>query len=297
MIYFVKQSIYVFTLGLRKTTYMFYSIVKIVLLTKPKYKFPLTDRDDIIVIGNAPSFLEDLNAYPGFFKGKDLMCVNNFPSSDLYETLKPNYIFIIDTAYYSWGKDMMPVVEKTLNCIVEKTSWEVTMFVPQLGRKASSIKMLTAKNPLVKIQHYNYTVVDGFDWFSHRIFRANLGMPLCKNVIVAAIFGAINMRYKNVYLTGVDNAFFKEIVVGKDNVLYTNASYFYSKDKVKGTFYNNIEKGEKMAMPDFFKWCYNTFTGYKKLSVYSRFMNVKVINTTEHSFIDAFEKKNVSELL
>ncbi|HVD98323.1 MAG TPA: hypothetical protein VNB90_08975 [Cytophagaceae bacterium] len=286
------------SIWIKKFIYSIYSLVKIVLLSKPGYRIPVLEKEEIVVIGNAPSFGEDLQKYPDFFKSKELLCVNNFPSSENYERLQPRYIVLIDNGYYPANNKLLPWAEKTLNAIAEKTTWEVTLFIPQLARKADLVNSIPAKNKMVKINYYNYTVLDGFDWLVHRLFRANLGMVLCKNVIVAAIFISINMRYKKIYLTGVDNSFFKDIAVPKDNELYVSMSYFYAKDKDKhtGHFYNNLEKNEKMDVTDFFRWCYFSFLSYKKLKAYSKYQKVQVINTTIHSYIDAFEKKSIDEI-
>ncbi len=297
MVYYAKKYVHLLSEAIRKTIYMFYSLLKMVLLSKIKYGFPVVKKAEVIVVGNAPSFLQDFKAYPDFFKTRELICVNNFPSSDLYVELKPKYLLILDSAFY-WEESNVPAVQKTLKALVERTSWELTIFIPQLGRKSRVFKKVQMQNSFIKVRYYNYTVVDGFDWFNHRIFRLNLGMPLAKNVIVAAIFAAINMRYKKIFLTGVDNSQFKDIAVDKDNELYASTDYFYAKDgeKWRGQLYNNLEKREKMDVTSFFKWCYNNFLAYKKLNVYSKHMGVQVINTTEQSYIDAFERKSLSEL-
>jgi hypothetical protein len=299
MIYNLKKGVYLFSIFCRKFLYTFYSFVKILILTKLKYKIPKINGDAIVIIGNAPSFSEDYTNNPDFFTKKDLLCVNNFPSTERYELLKPKYVFLLDGVYFGSEETLQPWAKKTLDNIRDKTNWKITLFVPQLSAKAQYIKQIASRNNNVTLCYYNYTIVDGFDTLTHFLYKNNLGMPVCKNVILGAIFSAINMRYKTIYLTGVDNSFFKDIVVDKQNDMYLNMAYFSAKDADKrtGHFYNNLEKGEKMDVSDFFRWCYFNFLGYKKLEAYAKSMDVKVINTTENSYIDAFERKTISELL
>lgn len=298
LLYHIKKIIDLFFEFWQKLANCFYSFGKIIVLSQLKNKIPVVNGKEIVVIGNAPSFGEDYASNPDFFHTKDLMCVNNFPSTERYEVLKPRYVFFLDGIYFFPEESMKPFAKKTLDSIKEKTTWKVTVFVPQLYRKATYIKTIAAANPNVTICYFNYTILEGFDWLIHFCYKNNLGMPMCKNVVLAAIFASLNMRYKKIYLTGVDNTFFKDIFVSPENDLFVNMVYFYNNngEKATGHFYNNLETSDRMDVTDFFQWCYLNFKGYKNLKRYGDYMNSEIINTTIKSYIDAFEKKSVSEL-
>ncbi len=278
---------------------MLASIVKILILSKFNVKIPVATQKDAIVIGNGPSFKKSLNEAPSFFENKDLICVNAFPATPEYELLKPSTLVWLDNAYYP--KEGLPLredIKELIEAIVKTTTWKLTIFLPQLSLSAPYLKALAQRNPNIQLCYFNYTIIKGFDWFSYFFYKRNIGMPLCQNVVVASIFFSINRKYKNIYLTGVENSFFKNIIVSEENEVYLQHSHFYSDNKKDNitTVHKSPGSVEKAEIAGVLTMAVKTFTGYKILRKYGDYMGATIYNITEGSYVDAFERKKITDL-
>ena len=122
------------------------------------------------------------------------------------------------------------------------------------------------------------------------VFNRNMGTCGYQNVIVCAIFFFIMQRAGAVYLTGVENDWHREYVIGKDNQIYREYVHFYGRERRRMEMF---QKGE-------FHKCiyeyYMTMYQYHILGQYARADKVRIYNTTPDSYIDVFEKCSVDEL-
>jgi hypothetical protein len=76
-----------------ETANTLYSFLKVLISSKPtktikQYK---GDNNTIVVLGNGPSFHKYFENHSDFLVGKDLICVNHFPTSEYYSKLKPRF--------------------------------------------------------------------------------------------------------------------------------------------------------------------------------------------------------------
>jgi hypothetical protein len=276
------------------------SIIKILVLSRFNVKLPKATNKECIILGNGPSLKNVLDFKRDFFLGKDLFCVNMFPSSKEFSELKPTNLVWLDTGFYMF-KDLdsmklkRPDVYKVINDLIEKTSWDLILYIPTLAKNANYLRDIQVKNTLIKIQFYNYTIVKGFFWFRHLFFKANLGMPLCQNVLGASLFLALNKGYKQLYVLGADHTWAQSLVVEDNNELGMKQFHFNSdneKPKIT-TIYKSPESKQKIKISEFFMACVKTFEVYYVLEEYSKALHAKIINATEGSYIDAFEKKKI----
>jgi hypothetical protein len=278
---------------------VFLSLIKIVVLSKLKVNIPQTTNDTVIVLGNGPSFKESLLKNPDFFKNKDFVCVNNFPSTPEYDLLEPSACVMLDDGYFPKDKTKLSETAiNTINNLITKTTWELTLFLPQLSKHSEYLKEIPAKNKNIKLCYFNYTIVEGFDWFKHWIYKKNIGMPQCQNVVAASACLALNMGYKTIELIGVENSFFKNIIVDENNILYLEHFHFYS-DKSKKHItraYKMPGMTESINMSEFLMLGVKTFKSYYSLEKYARYLGKKIYNLTEDSYVDAFERKKITDL-
>ncbi|MFN3404422.1 MAG: hypothetical protein ACK40G_10040 [Cytophagaceae bacterium] len=298
MVYKVKR----FFEALENVLYNFYevikSLVKLLVLSRFYIKVPKATRDVCFVIGNGPSFKSVLQSNLELLKSSELFCVNNFPSSDEYELLKPGNCVLLDPGYYPQDiSKMNPVLSKTIHDIVSKTNWKLNLFIPVLASKAKHLTSLPSKNRNVTVYFYNYTIIKGFKFFRNFLFSRNLGMPQCQNVLGATIFLAVNSGYKKVYLIGADHTIGKNIFVNENNELCMIHEHFYSDGKktITPAYNPNVSK-KRLNIAEFYQLCVKTFTTYYILEEYAKGKNAKIYNLSEGSYIDAFERKNINDL-
>lgn len=272
------------------------SLIKIPLLSRWYFKLPRGMNREVIVIGNGPSFSDAFHNHYNFFNEKDIICVNGFPSSDEYIQLKPYMLVWLDVGFYPRNKtDLRPDLAILLDNIVLKTTWKIHILLPQLAKPAKFLKELESLNPLIKIIYFNYTVVDGFELFKNFIYKNRLGMPLCQNVVVAATFLSVSMKYDKVYLTGVENSFFKDITVDHENQIMLNHTHFYDKNLKNAPLkiFKRPDNKQPIDIAGVLMMAVKTFRGYRNVQIFSEYMGVKIYNISTDSYVDAFERRNI----
>ena len=107
-------------------------------------------------------------------------------------------------------------------------------------------------------------------------------MPRPQNISNAAIFCAINSGYKKIYLYGVEHSWLKSFDVDPVNhKIYANDSHYY-----KNEYIRYYKRGEYCRV---LRNQYLTFKSHFMLRDYADSENIKIVNKTKNSFIEAYE--------
>ena len=267
------------------------SIIRIILLAKFRVKLMDRENDECVILANGPSLSSMLAQHPEFLEGKDLVCVNHFPTTEYFQQLNPAYY--VTSAPDLWLDDIDSFFVKQSNDLfsqmAESTTWPLNFHIPYESRKFHRWQRLLKKNPEIRIVYYNNTPVEGWKWFRHMCFRLNLGMPRPHNVLIPCLTHTINMGYSKIYLWGADHSWLSEISVDNQNKVLINQKHFYDQDSSVGKPLDKRGVGER-NMPELLTKFVHAFNGYFVLKEYARDCNVSVINATPGSFIDAFER-------
>jgi hypothetical protein len=116
-------------------------------------------------------------------------------------------------------------------------------------------------------------------------------MPRCVNVLINAIFLAINMGYKEIFLVGADHSWHEDIFVGTDNQVFRKGVYFYSDDNPSFIpAFKGPEENKKFKMHELFRLISLVFEGHQEMAEYAKFSGAKVYNVSKKSYIDAYER-------
>jgi hypothetical protein len=270
------------------------SLIRIVVLTRASSRFPIPEKTTCLVLGNGPSLGNILKNDTLILKEYDLICVNHFPASGDYVKIKPQNCIWLDPAFY---QDNRPALaDKTIDAIIKETSWPVNLFLPAQARKKEAVRKINASNSFITIRYFNYTIVNGFQWFRHLLYKYNLGMPQCQNVLAAALFRAINAGYSRVFLLGADHTWIKDMVVMDDNELYIRSTHFYTEENKTPLVKLKDVSGKKRLITEFLISAAKAFKSYYLLQEYACYCNVKVYNATPGSYIDAFDRASPFEI-
>lgn len=272
------------------------TLIRIVLLSKIPKKLSFAGKSDqCVLLGNGPSLNQSLKDHPEFIKNRTVFCVNFFAISELYEQLKPS-IYVI-AAPEIGIKNVQPHIKeryvRLFLTICEKTEWPIWLYLPFSLRRSGFFrnKILNelSRNTNITVRFFNNTPVEGFWRFCRFFFRLNLGMPRPHNVFIPSIFLAINLSFKKIYLLGADHSWLKEIHVDENNNVLINQKHFYDEDH--STPRPMLKKGrDKRRLHEvLIKFVY-AFEGYFILERYAQSRQVKIINATPGSYIDAFER-------
>lgn len=267
------------------------SLLKVAIKSR-SVKIPIAGKDTCVVLGNGTSLTPVLEKNPAFLDDKEVFCVNSFASTELYEQVRPACYFILDPGYWHYQGEKDNRIGKMMDDMVTKTTWPLKLFMPQGARRSKLLMQLQERNRNIKIVFFNYTPVKGFRWLEHWLFRYNMGMPQSQNVMVAAVFMSINMKYKTTYILGAEHNWLVNLHVGDDNIVYIKYGHFYedpSKVSYSKFFVDDTRK-ETFSIQKALYTFAKIFYGYERVRKYADAMGTKVYNATPGSFIDAFDR-------
>jgi hypothetical protein len=273
------------------------SLIRIILLAKWRVKLSMRHHDVCVILANGPSLGKTIQQHHQFLQGKDLICVNHFPSTEYFGQLKPNYY--MTSAPDLWLDDIDQFFVDQSNRLFQKisrdTRWPLMLHIPQESKKFNRWQSWLRTNPNIKVIYYNNTPIEGWRWFRHWCFRLNLGMPRPHNVLIPSLTNAINMGYRQIYLLGADHSWLSEISVNDQNLVLINQKHFYDHQTSQGKPLDKRGVGQR-NMPELLTKFVHAFNGYFVLREYAESRSVSILNATPGSFIDAFERVDLKSL-
>ncbi|WP_142603204.1 hypothetical protein [Solitalea koreensis] len=225
----------------------------------------------------------------------ELFVVNSFAVSPYFVDLKPaNYIFL-DQYFTAYDGKQTPIeaVKKTFEHLATDVSWPITIFMPAKSARNSFHLELKKSNPNINICYYNYVVAKGFKWVKHWLFSHNLAMPQCQNILNACIFIAINRKFKNVYLLGADHSWHEQLIVDNSNDIVITDKHFYNEKGKEIEMKSRAHDPKEYGIHKFFELISKAFYSYLVLRSYADSQGVNIFNSSEKSYIDAFERKSI----
>ena len=267
------------------------SLIRILLLAKWKVVLAEPVHKECVILANGPSLSRMIQDHPEFLEGKDMVCVNHFPSTEYYGHLQPP--FYVTSAPDLWLDDIDDFFVEQSNQlfqdITKKTQWPLLFHIPYESRKFQRWQTHLESNENIKLIFYNNTPIEGWRWFRHLCFRLNLGMPRPHNVLIPCLTHTINMGYQNIYLWGADHSWLSEISVNYQNQVLINQRHFYDHQTSKGKPLDKRGVGQR-NMPELLTKFVHAFNGYFVLKEYAQSRGVSILNATPGSFIDAFDR-------
>ena len=96
------------------------------------------------------------------------------------------------------------------------------------------------------------------------------------------------MKYKNIFLYGADHSWHEDLKINSGNQVDVNHTHFYDKEKVVMPMYKL--EGKPFYMHEILRKLHLAFKAYHTIKKYAVSRQTKIINSSEKSYIDAFEK-------
>lgn len=237
-----------------------------------------------MILGNGPSLNDSLANHLDFIKQSDIFCVNLFAISPFYTQLKPNNYLLLDDAFLDINHERASLAIKHL---VADTTWAVNLYVPYKFKKSHYFIENISKNSNLKPFYFNYVIFEGYDWLRFWIYKQELAMPQCQNVLVALLFRCINLGYEQIYLLGADHTWHETLRLNQDNKLILTDTHFYGQ---KDYDVGSTMPQNKSYLAAQFLSLHKAFKGYEVLARYAKHQKTKIINASERSYVDVFEK-------
>ncbi len=244
---------------------------------------PIADNDiKLRVLGNGKSLIETSLSNDCTV---EYMVVNRHVLADNYVEIKPKYYVLADPYFFDH-----PEGKKILQKINEKTTWQMTLFIPY-NRKIDFTKWFD--NSLITVIPYNNSPFNGYKYIAYQLYNKKLAMPVVQNVLVACIMLGIYMKFSRIELYGVEHNWLKNLYVGDDNLVYLLNEHFYDKEKVLPRPQKDIQNLDEYPLYRNISDYARMFQSYWEISKYIKETGIttKIINCTKGSFIDAFERE------
>ncbi len=238
------------------------------------------------IICNGPSLKKSLVENADFIKSNVKISVNFMPLYDDFFDLKPEFLVLVDPIF--WSNDNKKILEDKINKLnqrLQEIEWKLDIIMPKVSQQNNRIiNKIKSKNNINII--YINSEETKTEKYSEMIYHfiLNKSVPNFQNVNVAAIYFALNIGFKEIYLFGCDHDWIKNIVVKNDSKLYLKDIHFYKDSHEEN--YNKIDSNLEYQ----FKSIYTLHNSYSKLNKYSNYLNAKIYNAAEESMIDEFEK-------
>lgn len=282
---------------LLKGTQSFFTVLKIVLrsnLWPQKHQ----DKGPCFILGNGPSLKPVLSFYGDKLQEYTLVCVNKFPDTEHFVRLKPRYYVICSEEF--WATDTVdPHHQGRLNMIkaaIARTDWPLNFFIPEGSKSNPAFLEGIRENPNINLVFYNTTPVEGLLKVSNWLMKKRLGSPRPHNVLIPSILNMINCGFEKIYLLGADHSWIPMISVDEQNNALVNQQHFY--DAGTSTSQRMYRAGKKpRRLYEILEKFMFSFRAYFDLKHLAETNGVQIYNCTEGSFIDAFERKPLSEIL
>lgn len=246
----------------------------------------------IIILGNGPSLI-GLIENENFNKIRENyhFCVVNFSIlSPFFQQLKPEYITIADPLFFE-----RPIKDENVKLFIkelEKINWNIYLIVPFIFYKKLKQELINLTYVTIIPIHTNIISKSiSNNYIRNLIYKKGLSCPRIQNVIVACIYSMINFGYKQIYLYGVDHSWTSQLCVNKHNQVCMKDKHFYDDENIELKPYLKCS-GEEYKMHELLRDFAYMFESYHELQSYSEYLkNVKIINKSPDSFIDAFIKE------
>lgn len=250
-------------------------------------------KSGIVILANGPSLTDMISTNSSFLDGKTTMCVNSFPTTEYFTSIKPSF-FIISAPDY-WLENVRPVYVEMRNELIErllKVNWDLTVFIPTMAKHSALWSDLKKNNKHITLHYYNLTPVYGFRCFRNFCYKRNIGIPRPHNILIPALMMSIKMKFADIYLWGADHSWLPHIFVDQENTVYLTQKHFYDKETaIPSTMQKNVKEDRKLHEM-LYKFVY-TFEGYFFIREFAEKSRSKIWNCTPGSFIDAFNRLKI----
>ena len=246
----------------------------------------------LFILANGPSLAKVLDSVKGL-NNVDFCVVNLSANTDVFWVLKPKMYVITDMSLYvNPDKKIFQQLREN----IFKIDWDIEFYLP-FHYPDWAIKWFTANS---HITVYRYTTEtwspenDMFKNFRLWLYKQELLAPACTNVLIAAIYVSLLRGYKRIYLFGADHSWLKDIRINDNNQVVVQDAHYYGTVEHVWLDY----QGNPISITDLLESNLSTFRNHHNLRAFADYLgDVKIINCTEGSYIDAYERGKLEDII
>lgn len=249
--------------------------------------------EKLIILGNGPSLKEHLENDLELLQNNTTMAVNKFCLTDAYESVKPNYYVIVDPLFMmdNVTEEYKQMQDEVFERFEQCTDWPLELFIAGRGQGNARLQTLIEKRPNIKLHYISITTVEGLRSASHFYYKKGWGTPFVGNVIVSSLMSAINCGFKEIILLGIDHTIHTTAFVNSKNLVCYRKQHYYKDKPVDVPVYVDLEETKPLKLHEYLDMWTMTFKSYHQINDYAISKDVKIINATPVSNVDAFERR------
>jgi len=259
-------------------------------------RIPKAEGTRVIIAGNGPSLGTQLKTHLSILEKEPILCVNHFVDSPDFSLIKPRYYCMLDPNFFltHLSEEREKKREITFENLNRLTTWDMDLFFPLLPGQIILENYLTSP----RLHMHICNIFPGFTLPGIRnlVYRTGFFMPPPQNVLIAAIFQAINMGYKEIYLLGAEHSWLQDLCVKENNLLYIVHRHFSGKTEFTPMYKAAPKNTETFKVHELLGAFRRTFRSYWLLKEYAASRGTVIYNATPDSYIDAFERRDLSTL-
>lgn len=249
-----------------------------------------------VILANGPSlriFLDNLQESTKLYDKPDYFVVNDFVNDSSFLKLKPRHYVLSDPLFF-WDTIYKERGHKVMNGLAEKVDWQMFLYIPCIYLKSDYL-IPVRQNKNITIIGFHSIHYAGLECLRHYYYKKGWGNGEFGSVVLNAIYAALILGYKDIQLYGVDHTFFKDLFVDQNNVFCHKEEHFYSKEVELKPFLCHYFKGEtrNYTVSYFLKEKASIFEGHEVMNNFARSVGARILNCTETSMIDAYERKSM----
>lgn len=234
----------------------------------------------LTILANGPSLKGELSKID--YSDGDFCVVNDFYKSPYYSIIKPKYHVLADPLYFTQSADIEP--------FIQSVNWELRLFVPYSAwRKMDILRNMPSK--FITVIPFHTIAIESFKIVDLFLYKRGLSMPKAQNVLVPSIFNGINMGYKKIIVYGADHSWTESIRVDNENHVCLADVHFYDQENVALVPWRKATEGREIyKMHEILQDLSNSFRSYHTLRMYADRQGCHIVNKTQGSYIDAFDR-------
>jgi hypothetical protein len=287
--HFVHLLIAFFTDSFRLVKALFYQLQRQHFKKEVKKEI---QEHELVILANGPSLATVMDRFCEI-KNADFCMVNLSPLTDIFWELKPKLLVTTDMSLYVHkDKDF----SKNFRSKLQEVNWALEYCVP--FHYPNWIIKEFKRNPFIKVSRYTTEPwspeLGFFKKLRFRLYEKGVLAPNCSNVLIATIYVSILKGYKQMFLFGADHSWIKDVYVNdKNQVVHADKHYYGTEEHVWLDY-----QGNPIKLADLLESNLSTFRNHQILRDFADYLgDVRIINCTEGSYIDAYERGKLEVLL
>ena len=248
----------------------------------------------LAILGNGPSLKQQLPRLIAerAWEKADMLAVNFFALSEEYSVVRPKFYILSDPQFFRKA-GIGPRIEQLYNALAEQTTWPMTLYVQYYNPEKFDYAAAVKHNPNIRIVPFHSIVYHGLRSLEFWCYRRGLGSGNFGTVVQNGEFIGILLGYKTIELYGVDHTLLDGLMVDSENRLCRIKSHYYDSTPPapEPIYYNATNPPRPYTMYSYLAETAELFRGHEVMRDYANEMGVRIVNRTEGSMIDSYERE------